>query len=98
MGAKRKVHSDEFKAKVALEAARGTHTLGELSSMFHVHPVVISSWKRLLITGAPAVFSSGRPCREKTEDEMTAPLYEEIGRLKVEVDFLKKKLCLSPGR
>jgi transposase-like protein len=98
MSAKRKVHSDEFKAKVALEAARGARTLSELSSMFSVHPTVISHWKSLLLKGAPAVFSSGRPGREMTEEEMTSPLYEEIGRLKVEVDFLKKKLCSSPGR
>ena len=98
MGAKRKVHSDEFKAKVALEAARGARTLSELSSMFSVHPTVISHWKRLLFEGAPGVFSSGRGGREMSEEEMTSPLYEEIGRLKVEVDFLKKKLCSSPGR
>ena len=98
MGAKRKVHSDEFKAKVALEAARGARTLSELSSMFAVHPTVISQWKSLLIKGAPGVFSSGRPGRELTEAEMTSPLYEEIGRLKVEVDFLKKKLGSFPGR
>ncbi len=98
MGKKRKIHSDEFKAQVALEAARGARTLSELSSMFKVHPTVISQWKSQLIRGAPTVFSSGCPGREKTEEEMTSPLYEEIGRLKVEVDFLKKKLCVSPGR
>ena len=98
MGTKRKVHSDEFKAKVALEAIRGTETLGELSSVFHVHPVVISSWKKQLTAGAPGVFSAGKAGKEKTEEEITAPLYEEIGRLKVEGDFLKKKLFMSPTR
>lgn len=97
MGKRRTVHSEEFKAKVALEAARGARTLSELSSMFKVHPTVISQWKRQLIRDAPEVFASGRSGRERSEEEITAPLYEEIGRLKVEVDFLKKKLCLSPG-
>jgi len=98
MRAKRKVHSDEFKAKVALEAVKGVRTLSELSSMFSIHPTVISHWKRQLLEGMPVVFSSGRNGNGVTQEELTAPLYEEIGRLKVEVDFLKKKLCLRPGR
>lgn len=93
MGTKRKTHSDEFKARVSLEASKGVRTLSELSSMFKVHPTVISHWKRQLQEGAPGIFSRGVTGREKTEEELTAPLYEEIGRLKVEVDFLKKKLC-----
>jgi len=92
MGTKRKTHSDEFKARVSLEASKGVRTLSELSSMFKVHPTVISHWKRQLQEGAPGIFSRGIAGREKTEEELTAPLYEEIGRLKVEVDFLKKKL------
>ena len=98
MATRRKIHSDEFKARVALEAVRGARTLSELSSMFKVHPTVISQWKGQLLKGAPGVFSNGRLGREKSEEELTAPLYEEIGRLKVEGDFLKKKLSLSPGR
>lgn len=93
MSKKRTVHSAEFKAKVALEAAKGTHTLGEMSSMFKVHPTVISHWKRELLDGAPGVFKNGRNGKKPTEEELTAPLYEQIGRLQVEVDFLKKKLC-----
>ena len=91
MGQKRKKHSDEFKAKVALEAVKGVKTLGELSSAYHVHPTVIGHWKRQLVSGAPVVFDrvSGRVGR--TEEELTAPLYEEIGRLKMEMDWLKKK-------
>lgn len=92
MGAKRKVHSDEFKAKVALEAIKGVRTLSELRSMFAVHPTVISHWKRQLLEGAAGVFRAGRNGQEPTEEELTAPLYEQIGRLKVEVDWLKKKL------
>lgn len=66
--------------------------MSELSSMFKVHPTVISHWKRQLIDGAAGVFSSGSNGKVQTEEELTGPLYEEIGRLKVEVDFLKKKL------
>ena len=92
MATKRRKHSDEFKAKVALEAVKGVHTLSELSSMFKVHSTVIAHWKRQLVDGAPAVFGGGNGSRMKSEEELTAPLYEEIGRLKVEADWLKKKL------
>lgn len=91
MGQKRKKHSDEFKAKVALEAVKGVKTLGELSSVFHVHSTVIAHWKRQLISGAPEVFGRGSGRGVRTEEELTAPLFEEIGRLKMEMDWLKKK-------
>jgi transposase-like protein len=92
MAQKRKRHADEFKAKVALEAAKGVRTLSELSSAFGVHPTVISQWKRQLLDGAPEIFRRGSGATGKTEEELTTPLFEEIGRLKVEVDWLKKKL------
>ena len=92
MSQKRKKHSDEFKARVAMEAVKGVKTLSELSSGFGIHPTVIAHWKRQLLDGAPTVFSHAAGWGLRTEQEMTAPLYEEIGRLKVEVDFLKKKL------
>jgi putative transposase len=89
MSAKRKRHSDEFKARVALEAIKGIRTAGQLSSAFGVHPTQIAHWKRQLLEGAPRVFSEAGT---QTEEELTAPLYEQIGRLQVEVDWLKKKL------
>jgi putative transposase len=92
MGQKRKKHSDDFKARVALEAVRGVRTLSELSSAHGVHPTVIAHWKRQLVDGAATVFSRAVGNGLRTEEEITAPLYEEIGRLKVEVDWLKKKL------
>lgn len=93
MGAKRKRHTEEFKAKVALEAIRGVRTLSELSSMHRVHPTVIGQWKRQLVEGAAELFRRGKGgVGSRSEEELTAPLYEEIGRLKVEVDWLKKKL------
>ena len=89
MAAKRKRHTDEFKAKVALEAIKGVRTTGQLSSVFGVHPTQITPWKRQLVDGATSVFGEAG---EKTEEELTAPLYEQIGRLQVEVGWLKKKL------
>jgi putative transposase len=91
-GRKRKQHAEEFKAKVALEAIRGVRTLSELSSMHRVHPTVIAQWKRQLVEGAAEVFRRGKAGAVRSEEELTGPLYEEIGRLKVEVDWLKKKL------
>jgi putative transposase len=91
MGNKRRHHTEEFKAKVALEAVRGIQTLSELSSTYKIHPTVIAQWKRQLIVGAAAAFQSGNGRGRKTEEELTAPLYEEIGRLKVELNWLKKK-------
>lgn len=92
MAQKRKRHSDEFKARVALEAVKGVRTLAQLSAAFGVHPTVIAQWKRQLVERAPDVFRRGEAPSGKGEHELTAPLYEEIGRLKMELDWLKKKL------
>ena len=92
MTKKRRKHSDEFKARVALEAVRGVKTLSELSSTYGVHPTVIAQWKRQLLNGAAEVFSRANGTNGRSEEEISAPLYEEIGRLKVELDWLKKKL------
>ena len=92
MAKKRRRHSDEFKARVALEAVKGVKTLSELSATYGVHPTVIAQWKRQLLERAPEVFNRGNGGRDRSEEEIAAPLYEEIGRLKMEVDWLKKKL------
>ena len=91
MAKKRRVHSDEFKAKVALEAIRGVKTASELAADFQVHPVQISQWKKRLLDNAANVFSSGPPRAEKDNEKLVAGLYEEIGRLKMELDWTKKK-------
>ena len=92
MSQKRKKHSDEFKARIALEAVKGIKTLGEISSENRIHPNAVSKWKRQLIGGAPGIFSGAVGGDGRNEGEITAPLYEEIGRLKMEMDLLKKKL------
>lgn len=92
MGKKRRRFTDKFKAEVAVEAIRGIKTITELASEYQVHPNQISEWKKQLLASAPDVFSSGKTARAKTEEELTAPLYEEIGRLKMDIKWLQKKL------
>ena len=88
MSIKRKTHSPEFKTKVVLEAFKETTTASQLTSRYQVHPTQISQWKKDAKEGLPEIFRKGKKKRAKTEDELTAPLYEEIGRLKVELDWL----------
>ena len=92
MGRKRRKFTDRFKAKVAVEAVRGVKTLAELATEYGVHPNQVSDWKKQLLAKAPELFSSGKNREAKTEEELTAPLYEEIGRLKMDIKWLEKKL------
>ncbi len=92
MGKRRRTFTDKFKAKVAIEAIRGIKTLAELARDYQVHPNQISDWKRQILTNAPGLFASGKKPAARTEEELTAPLYEEIGRLKMDLKWLKKKL------
>lgn len=90
MSSKRKTHSAKFKAKIALEAHKGDKTAAELISRHKISSGQISTWKKCLVKDAAQLFESGR-AKEIDEEALTAPLYEEIGRLKVELDWLKKK-------
>ena len=92
MGRQRRTFTDKFKAQVAIEAIKGVKTLSELASEYQVHPNQISDWKKQLLTNAPALFASGKKPQGKTDEELTAPLYEEIGRLKMDLKWLEKKL------
>jgi len=87
----RKRHSAAFKAKVALETIRGERTMNELAGLYQVHPTQISAWKKQALSGLPELFADGRSRRRESEDALKDRLYQEIGRLKVELDFLKKK-------
>ena len=89
---KRRAFSDKFKAKVAIEAVKGIKTLSELATEYKVHPNQISTWKKQLLMNAEELFASGKKRKAKTEEELTAPLYEEIGRLKMDIKWLEKKL------
>jgi len=90
MAGKRKSHSAAFKAQVALAALKGDKTVNELASQFGVHPTLIHGGKKQLLSGAEAVFASGAKGTGPPEDK-SAELYEQIGRLKVELDWVKKK-------
>lgn len=89
---KRQQYSPQFKAKVALEAARGDKTVAQLSSQYDLHPTVINNWKRQLLDGASDLFESGRQQKaEKDTQEQVKDLYRHIGQLKVERDFLVER-------
>jgi putative transposase len=93
MTGKRKRHSAAFKAKVALEAAKQTRTVADLAKVFQVHPVQISQWKRQLLDGAESLFRDGRRREQEEEQATQAELYERIGRLNMEVEWLKKSVA-----
>jgi putative transposase len=91
MGKQRRRFSAEFKFRVALEAAKGQQTLSELAGKHSLHPNQISQWKRQLLEGGVEVFAAGRQAGEQAEAVRQAELYEQIGRLKMELEWLKKK-------
>ena len=91
MGRKRRAHDAAFKAKVALEVLKGEKTTAQLASQYGVHPNQIGLWKRRLLEELPAVFSEKRKHEEKDRDELEAELYRQIGQLKVELEWVKKK-------
>lgn len=90
----RKQYSPKFKAKVALEAIRGERTLSQLASQFQVHPVQIGHWRKTVIAQLSDLFVDGRKRKAREGEVEKEALYEEIGRLKVELDWLKKKAGL----
>ena len=91
MAEPRKHSSTAIQAKVALEAIKGQKTANEISSEYGVHSTQIAQWKNQVLDALPSVFASPRSGREKSEESLIASLYQQIGQLKVEVDFLKKK-------
>jgi putative transposase len=93
MAGTRKRHSAAFKAKVALEAAKQTRTITELARAYQLHPIQISQWKKQLLDGIESLFRDGRR-RDRDESQvLQAELYERIGRLNMEVEWLKKSVA-----
>lgn len=91
MSMKRKKYGPEFKAKVALAALKNEETTAELAQRFGVHPTMISAWKRSLLQGAADIFDKGHQSRKQVDNKIDE-LYRQIGQLKVENDFLSRKL------
>jgi putative transposase len=92
MAGKRKQHTAAFKAQVALAALKGDRTVNELAGQFGVHPTLIHGWKKVLLTQAETIFTNGiKAATADTEAEKTE-LFEQIGRLKMELEWLKKKV------
>jgi len=88
----RKQYSPQFKARVATEAIRGEKTLSQLGSQFKVHPMQIAKWRKSALEQLPELFVDGRTRKDQRSEANNGALYEEIGRLKVELDWLKKKV------
>jgi transposase-like protein len=96
MAGKRKTHSPAFKAQVALAALKGDKTVNELASQFAVHPTLIHAWKKQLLGGAEELFSNGSQAAAPDHEALQTQLYEQIGRLKMELEWVKKKVaCLD---
>ena len=92
MARKRKTYTAEFKAKGALAALKGESTANELAAKHQIHPTLVSNWKQALLDGAASLFAeAARPARGRDEPD-PAELFEQIGRLQVELAWLKKKL------
>ncbi len=91
MATTRKQYSPKFKARVAVEAIRGEKTLSQLGSQFKVHPMQIAKWRKAALELLPEMFVEGRSRKVRDTEAEKDGLYEEIGRLKVELDWLKKK-------
>ena len=88
----RRKHSPSFKASVALESLKGEETVAQLASRFDVHPSQVHKWKKELTDGAVGIFGDGHNQKKPDNQQLVAQLYQQIGQLKVERDFLENTL------
>lgn len=91
MSKQRRRFSPDYKFRVALDAAKGQETLSELAGKYGLHPNQISQWKRHLLESGAEVFSHNSSQAAQAQDAEASVLYEQIGRLKMELEWLKKK-------
>jgi len=92
---KRKQYKAEFKFQMALEAAKGLKTINQLAGEHDLHPNQVSQWKRQLLEEGPTIFGNGSVQQQREAAQVEAELYEQIGRLKMELEWLKKSTRLS---
>ena len=92
MKTSRRKHSPAFKTKVALGALRGEKTIAEIASQYEIHPNQIMQWKKILAAEASGLFEKGQSRKPRDEKALIKKLYQEIGQLKVEKDFLEDSL------
>ena len=95
MTRQRRSFSAEMKARIALESIKGQKTIQEIASHYGVHPNQVTNWKRQAIQGVPELFADRRSRPDTSEEALKAELYQQIGQLQVELDWLKKKSGLS---
>jgi len=95
--AQRRHHGGAFKARVAVEAICGHKTVNEIASGYEIHPSQVAKWKAEALACLPEVLSDGRKVAADSGGRKEARLYEEIGRLRMEVEYLKKKLGVCPS-
>jgi transposase-like protein len=91
----RRSFSAEMKSRIALEAIKGQKTVQEIASHYGVHPSQVTSWRKQAAEAMPTVFADRRSKADNSEEVEKAELYEQIGRLQVELDWLKKRSGLS---
>ena len=92
MTKQRRRHSAQFKFQVAMDALKETKTIAQLSAQYGVHPNQISHWKKQLIDEGSSVFSKANADQQRRQESIQAELYEQIGRLKMELEWLRKKV------
>jgi transposase-like protein len=93
---KRRTHSPEFKARVAMEAISGRKTIQEIAADHAIHPIQVSQWKRQLLDGASELFTRGKKSKDTGESQVKeAELFQQIGKLQMELEWLKKKISAA---
>ena len=95
MARERRRFSAAIKARLALEAIKASRTIADLAGEHQVHPNQITQWKKQLLDSAETIFSDARTTEKKDQEELLSRLYQQIGQMKVELDFLQKKLWSS---